>query len=91
MTALSARGEGHARELIAGLLKECREGVSDREAEALVVARPWGLDESWVKENFAVARSLARAKEITARLDAADAKATPVKRRKAWRRSAKGA
>ena len=82
MTALSARGEGHARELIAGLLKECREGVSDREAEALVVARPWGLDESWVKENFAVARSLARAKEITARLDAADAKATPVKRRR---------
>ena len=56
--------------------------MSDREAEALVVARPWGLDESWVKENFAVARSLARAKEITGRLDAADAKATPVKRRK---------
>ena len=82
MTALLARGEGHARELIAGLLKECREGVSDREPEALVVAKPWGLDESWVKENFAVARSLARAKGITARLDAADAKATPVKRRK---------
>ena len=32
MTALSARGEGHARELIAGLLQECREGVSDRES-----------------------------------------------------------
>jgi hypothetical protein len=43
MTALLARGEGHARELIAGLVKECREGASDREAEALKLASLWDL------------------------------------------------
>jgi hypothetical protein len=44
-----------------------------------------GLDESWVTESFAVARALARAKEIAAQLDAADAKAKatgPMRRRK---------
>jgi hypothetical protein len=85
MTALLARGEGHARELIAGLVKECRKGASDREAEALKLASLWVLDESWVTESFAVARALARAKEITAQLDAADAKANaagPMRRRK---------
>ncbi len=32
------RGEDHARELIAKLVEECAEGVSDREAEAQKLA-----------------------------------------------------
>jgi hypothetical protein len=56
MTALLARGEVHARELIAGLIQECVEGISDREGEALALAQLWLLEESWVRESFAEAR-----------------------------------
>ena len=60
MTALLARSEDHARELIAKLIQDCAQGLGDREEEALTLARLWALDESWVTEGFAEARELAK-------------------------------
>jgi hypothetical protein len=58
--------------VIRALLKECVEGVSDREREALELAEEWGIAESWVTKSFAEARAaglVARGAEIAARLD----------------------
>lgn len=67
-----AGGPEEAERVIRALLKECVEGVSDREPEALSLAREWGRDESWVKESFSEARAaglVARGAEIAARLE----------------------
>ena len=49
--------------VIRALIKDCVDGVSDREAEALALALKWGAQESRVKEGFARAReALARTK-----------------------------
>jgi hypothetical protein len=69
MVALLALNESHARELIAKLVKECSAGISDREDEALKIADKWVLDESWVRDDFAEARDLAKRRK--AELDAA--------------------
>ncbi len=42
---LAAATAEEANEVIHGLLKECVEGVSDREGEALTLASEWGIDE----------------------------------------------
>jgi LmbE family N-acetylglucosaminyl deacetylase len=68
MIALAV-SESHARELIAKLVKECSAGVSDREDEALKIADKWTLDESWVRDDFAEARDLAKRRK--AELEAA--------------------
>jgi hypothetical protein len=57
MTALLfARNETHADELIAELIRDCAEGKSDRESEALRLAKQWGIKEPSVAERFAEAR-----------------------------------
>ena len=58
MAALLAQSDAHAAELIAKLVKECRDGVSDREAEAVSLAGLWTLDVDRVREGFASARRL---------------------------------
>jgi hypothetical protein len=63
MVALLALNESHARELIAKLVKECSAGISDREDEALKIADKWTLDESWVRDDFAEARDLAKSRK----------------------------
>ncbi len=61
MTALLfARNEVHADELIAGLILECAEGKSDREPEALGLAKLWRINEASVSERFAEAREALR-------------------------------
>jgi hypothetical protein len=45
-----------AEGVIRALLKECVEGGSDREAEALELAAQWGIAEDWVTKGFAKAR-----------------------------------
>jgi hypothetical protein len=58
--------------VIRALLKECVEGVSDCEREALELAEEWGIAESWVTESFGEARAaglVARGAEIAARLE----------------------
>jgi hypothetical protein len=57
-SGLTARNAEHAAEQIAELLKEYRDGGSDREAEAVAHARLWGLDEDQVREDWADARAV---------------------------------
>jgi hypothetical protein len=65
--ALSA---GDAEKRIARLVKECREGISDCEADALQIADAAGIDEERVREDFAAARLLkAEAKGVFSRPD----------------------
>ena len=58
MTALVARDEFQASGLIAGMVEECRQGKSDREAEAVALAEAWGLEVDRVRGRFAIAREL---------------------------------
>ena len=60
MTALLAQSKAHAADLIARLIKDCSEGVSDREKEAVSLAGLWVLDEEEVRGGFAEARELAK-------------------------------
>jgi putative DNA primase/helicase len=84
MSALLAQSKADAADLIAKLIKECSEGASDREKEAVSLAGLWVLDEEEVRGGFAEARKLAKlAREITTRLDAAIAvRQGGIKRRK---------
>ena len=54
-----AAGPEEAEGVILALIKECAEGVSDREGEALALAREWKLDEDWIVESFVTARQAA--------------------------------
>jgi hypothetical protein len=69
-----------AEGVIRALLKECVEGVSDREAQALELAVQWGIAEDWVTKGFAKARADRARAEVEAR--AAPKVEQPIKRRK---------
>jgi hypothetical protein len=57
MTALLfAKNETHADELIVDLIRDCAEGRSDRESEALRLAKLRGINGANVAERFAEAR-----------------------------------
>ncbi len=81
MSILLAQSEDHARKLIAALITECRDGVSDREAEALKLAEKFGVEKEPISARFATARKLkaqelaARGGDIAAELSAAIARA----------------
>ena len=59
-----------AEAVIVALLKERVEGISDREAEALALAKEWELDEDWLKQRWARAEFLARGKAKAAQAEA---------------------
>lgn len=79
MAALLAQSDTHAAELINKLVKECRDGVSDREAEAVSLAGLWTLDVDRVREGFASARKLRAEAEAPPAVSKAD---EPIRRRK---------
>ena len=70
MTALLAQSKVHAEQLIARLIKECAEGISNREDEAVKLAALWQLDVKEVCAGFAEARELWRDARAQARLPA---------------------
>ena len=53
---LEAASAEEAQRTILALIKECAEGVSDREEELLFLALSWDLDEEWLVQGFAGAR-----------------------------------
>jgi hypothetical protein len=55
--------EEHAHQLIAGLIKECRQGRGDREGEALKLAALWLIDQEQIKARFLNARKLPGGRE----------------------------
>ena len=61
MTAVLGQGQALAAELIAKLIKEYAEGISDREEEAVAFAGRCGLDVKEVREGFANAREVREA------------------------------
>jgi hypothetical protein len=64
MTALLfAKNETHADELIVDLIRDRAEGRSDRESEALRLAKLWGINGANVAERFAEARDALRERE----------------------------
>ncbi len=63
---IAAATADKAEGVIRALIKECVEGSSDREGEALALASEWGIDEQPVKVRFADARK-ARAEEAAAK------------------------
>lgn len=54
---------------IRGLIKECAQGISDREAEALAIAEPFEDLHEWVIDAFARARPARRAQEAKRRVE----------------------
>ena len=70
MTVLLAQSKVHAEQLIAQLIKECAEGISSREDEAVKLAALWQLDVKEVCAGFAEARELWRDARAQARLPA---------------------
>lgn len=47
-----------AQRVILALIKECAEGVSDREGEAVWLVHQWDLDEAAIVQGFAEARAV---------------------------------
>jgi hypothetical protein len=74
-----------AEAAIRAWLKECAEGVSDCEADALAKAKEGGIAADWVEKSFATARKVWDEAREAARLEAAEARPkTPAIRRKVW-------
>ena len=65
--ALLAETAEEARAIIAGWVKDCAEGKSDRELEALGLALVWSIDPVEVRKAFADARAIAKARAARAR------------------------
>jgi putative DNA primase/helicase len=55
-SAFTARNREHAGEQISLWIKECRQGLGDREAGALQLAALWQFDEEPIREGFVEAR-----------------------------------
>jgi len=54
--AFAARSKQHAKDQIAQLVKECRAGENDREADAIELAALWGLDGEQIHDHCSWAR-----------------------------------
>ena len=54
-----------AESVIRAQIKDCVDGISDREVEALALASEWGIEEQRVKERFADARKAREAEAAT--------------------------